>query len=114
MTATGQSHEFPEKTCDIDRLIRHPRLVAAAKAGDKTQQRRNGVYAYPGEHFFLGDIEFVMLDLKRQSLADMTENDARAEGYPGLDEYRTMILKMHPGMEWNESGRVWVHYFELR
>jgi hypothetical protein len=42
---------FPEKTCSIDRLITHPKLVAATIAGVKTQQRRNGVYGWPGETF---------------------------------------------------------------
>lgn len=31
-------HPYPPKTCDIDRLVRHQRLVDAALAGRKTQQ----------------------------------------------------------------------------
>jgi len=45
--------EFPEKTCDITRLVTHPKLVEAVLAGRKTQQRRDGVYAYPNETFEL-------------------------------------------------------------
>ena len=44
---------YPKKTCSIDRLVTHPKLVAAAKAGMKTQQRRDGVYGLPGETFDL-------------------------------------------------------------
>ena len=105
-------NSYPPKTCDIDRLLRHPKLVEAAKAGLKTQQRRDGVYAYPGEAFELDGVGFVVTALERRSLGEMTEADARAEGYPSLEAYRELILKMHPGMSWDESHLVWVHYFE--
>jgi hypothetical protein len=102
---------YPPKTCEIDRLVRHPKLVEAAKAGRKTQQRRDGVYAYPGETFELEGVAFTVTALERQSLGEMTEADAQAEGYPGLEVYRELILKMHPGMIWDESHFVWVHHF---
>jgi len=45
---------YPEKTCSIDRLVTHPKLVAAALSGTKTQQRRaacirgwNGTTSFP-------------------------------------------------------------------
>ena len=104
---------YPQKTCDISRLIRHPKLIAAAKEGRKTQQRRNGVYAYPGEVFHLDGIQFKMTALQCRNLADMTDSDATAEGYPSLEDYRKMILAMHPGMTWNAEALVWVHCFEL-
>ena len=43
--------EYPEKTCEIDRLVTREKLVAAAVQGRKTQQRRDGIYGYPGETF---------------------------------------------------------------
>lgn len=104
--------EYPEKTCTIDALVTHAKLVAAAVAGRKTQQRRNGVYAYPGETFELEGTRFVVKDLRRETLGDMTDESARAEGYPSLEMYRDLILRMHQGMEWNASSKVWVHEFE--
>lgn len=104
--------DYPEKTCHIDRLIRHPKLVEAAIAGRKTQQRRDGVYAYPGETFELDGVAFTVTALERRSLGEMTEADAQAEGYPNLDAYKDLILKMHAGMEWNDSHLVWVHHFQ--
>ena len=103
---------YPEKTCDIDRLVRHPKLVEAAIAGIKTQQRRDGVYAYPGETFFLQDTKFTVTALERDTLGDMTDADAQAEGYPSMAAYKDLILRMHAGMEWDESHKVWVHKFE--
>jgi hypothetical protein len=103
---------YPPKTCEIDRLVRHPKLVEAAKAGLKTQQRRDGIYAYPGESFELEGERFIITAVERRSLGEMSEADARAEGYPNLAAYRDLILKMHQGMTWDESHLVWVHHFE--
>ena len=104
--------DYPEKTCDIDSLVTHAKLVAAACAGRKTQQRRNGVYAYPGEEFELEGTRFVVKDLRRETLDDMGEAEARAEGYPSLELYKDLILRMHPGMDWDGTAKVWVHEFE--
>ncbi len=104
----------PTKTCSIERLITHPKLVTAAKAGLKTQQRRDGVYGWPGEEFELEGVNFVITDLSRQSLGDMTDEHAKAEGYPNLDMYKDIILKMHAGMTWNAESLVWVHSFAIK
>lgn len=104
--------EYPPKTCEIDRLVTHQRLVDAALAGRKTQQRRNGVYGYPGETFMLGSAKFVITGLTRQSLGEMTETDAKAEGFPDLATYQQLIISMHAGMDWNDEHQVWVHSFE--
>ncbi len=103
---------YPEKTCKIDRLIRNPKLVAAALAGIKIQQRRDGLYAYPNETFSLEEVPFIITAVERHRLGDMTEADAQAEGYPSLEAYKQLILKMHANMVWNEDGKVWVHYFK--
>jgi len=62
---------YPAKSCEIDRLVTHPKLVASALAGTKTQQRRDGIYAYPGETFELEGVEFTVTALERESLGDM-------------------------------------------
>ena len=103
--------EWPEKTCTIDRLVTNERMVTAVLNGDKVQQRRNGVYAYPGETFSLEGTEFELTRLERQRLGDMTEEDAKKEGFPDLDAYRKIILHMHHGMEWDEDHKVWMHEF---
>jgi len=105
---------YPEKTCSIDRLVTHPKLVAATKAGIKTQQRRNGIYGLPGETFDLEDMTFVVTDLTRQRLGDMTDAHAQAEGYPSLEMYKDIILKMHAGMTWEAESLVWVHTFSAK
>jgi hypothetical protein len=103
---------YPEKTCDISRLVTHPKLVAAALAGAKTQQRRDGLYAYPDETFELEGINFLVTSVERARLGDMTDADARTEGYPDLESYKQIILRMHTGMTWDEDSLVWVHTFK--
>lgn len=103
--------EYPAKTCEIDRLVRHPKLVAAALNGQKTEQRRDGLYAYPGETFELEGVEFVVTEVVRERIGDMTDANAKAEGYPNLAMYKQLILSMHANMEWDDDGLVWVHRF---
>ncbi len=104
--------QYPEKSCDIDRLVTHPKLVEAALAGKKTEQRRDGVYAYPGETFELEGVTFTLTSLDRETLGDMTDASAQAEGYPSMEAYKALILRMHAGMEWNNDSLVWVHRFK--
>lgn len=104
--------DYPEKTCAIDRLVRHPKLVAAAIAGTKTQQRRDGLYAYPNETFELDNVSFIITTVERQRLGDMTDADAQAEGYPSLALYKQVILQMHANMTWDDEGLAWVHSFK--
>lgn len=105
--------EFPEKTCSIERLVTHEKLVSAALNGSKTQQRRAGVYGYPGERFVLEGTEFEVTGLRQECWADITEEDAQREGYPNLQMYRALIERMHQGMDWDENQQVWVHDFEI-
>ena len=103
--------DYPEKTCSIDRLVNHAMLKRAALAGQKTEQRRNGIYAYPGERFDIDGQPFELVTLDRERLGDMTEEHARAEGFDSLDAYRDLIVRMHKGMDWNPDQLVWVHRF---
>jgi len=104
--------DYPEKTCTIDSLIRHPKLIEAAIDGRKTEQRRDGVYAWPGEKFCLDGVEFVCTELLQQRIGDMGDAGAQAEGFDSLDAYRNLILRMHKAMEWNPDALVWLHRFQ--
>ena len=104
--------EYPEKTCTIERLVTHPKMVEATVGGRKTQQRRNGLYAHPGETFELEGVQFRVTRADHQRLGDMTEGDAVREGYLDMDTYKAIIIRMHPGMGWDEEARVWLHEFE--
>lgn len=102
---------YPEKTCSIERLVTHDKLVSAALSGSKTQQRRAGVYGYPGEKFTLEGTDFEITGLRTERWGDITEEDAQREGYPNLELYRALIERMHQGMDWDQDQPVWVHDF---
>ncbi len=104
--------DYPEKTCEIESLVTHKRLVDAALAGSKTQQRRNGIYGYPGERFDLEGQAFEITRLFQEPLSAMDDAAAQAEGYPSIDMYKDLILRMHKGLEWNPDALVWVHEFK--
>jgi hypothetical protein len=110
----NMKNDYPVRTCSIERLVTQPRLVAAAKAGIKTQQRRDGIYGYPNEEFELEGVKFIITSLERQRLGDMTDKHAQAEGYPDLASYKDIILKMHANMTWNDDGLAWVHSFAIK
>jgi hypothetical protein len=59
----------------------------------------------------LQDAHFVITDLQHQRLGDMTDAHAQAEGYPDLESYQAIILKMHKGLTWNNDDLAWVHTF---
>lgn len=99
------------KTCTVDRLITRPDDVAKAVRGEKTAQRRNGLYADPGERWTMEGQTFEMVAVSRQALGAMSDDDARAEGYASLEAYREAILALHPGMPWLPQAQVWVHEF---
>ena len=104
--------DYPEKTCSVDRLVTQARMVESVVEGQKVQQRRNGVYAYPGETFDLEGVKFEVIRIEHQRLGDMTEDEAIKEGFPDLETYRSIILRMHKGMGWDIDHRVWMHEFQ--
>lgn len=101
----------PVKTCELNRLVTQPKLITLAINGTKTQQRRNGIYAYPGERFKLEGIAFKITGVSRQALGNMTEDDAKAESFTSLSDYQQLILRMHPGMQRQPDTLVWLHQF---
>jgi hypothetical protein len=44
----------------------------------------------------------------------MTDAHAQAEGYPNLEMYKDIILRMHAGMTWEADSLVWVHTFTAK
>jgi N4-acetylcytidine amidohydrolase len=102
---------LPPKSCTIDRLITMESDVKMVLAGEKTATRRNGRYADPGEIMTLEGKQFVIERVYSQSLGELTDEDARREGYPTVEEYKQSILAYHPGMPWLPQMRVWVHEF---
>ncbi len=111
MSKQIDNHELPPKTCSIERLVTVDWDVEKVLAGKKTATRRNGRYADPGEIMELKGKKFVVNKVYRQSLGELTDQDARQEGYDSVEDYKQAILSFHPGMPWLPQMQVWVHEF---
>ena len=111
MSTQNENNTLPPKTCSVDRLVTLEADVKKVLAGEKTATRRNGRYADPGEVMTLDGRDFVVEKVYSQSLGELTDNDARSEGYATVEEYKQSILSYHPGMPWLPQMRVWVHEF---
>jgi hypothetical protein len=109
--STNQNADYPKKSCSIELLVTIPEDVQKVLNGEKTATRRNGVYAHPGEIMQLEGQELEITALYSQTLGEMTDKDAKTEGYSTMEEYKQSILKLHPKMPWLPTMSVWVHEF---
>ncbi|MEK3933770.1 ASCH domain-containing protein [Sporosarcina sp. FSL W7-1349] len=105
------TNNYPEKTCSIERLVTIPEDVEKVINGEKTATRRNGVYAYPGEIMVLNGNEFKIDKLYSQTLGELTDEDAKTEGYSTVEEYKQAMLAIHEKMPWFPTMSVWVHEY---
>ncbi|MEH7388200.1 ASCH domain-containing protein [Bacillus sp. JJ1521] len=105
------NNELPAKTCTIDRLVTMESDVKKVLEGRKTATRRNGRYADVGEIMTLEGRSFKIDRVYEQSLGELTDEDAKREGFNTVDEYKESILSYHPGMPWLPQMKVWVHEF---
>ncbi|MCM3567105.1 ASCH domain-containing protein [Neobacillus mesonae] len=110
MTQNDQN-TMPPKTGPIEKLVTVEEDVKKVLSGEKTATRRNGRYADPGEIMTLEGKQFVVDKVYSQSLGELTDDDARREGFKSLEDYKQSILSIHPGMPWLPQMRVWVHEF---
>ncbi|MDQ0215341.1 hypothetical protein J2S13_001754 [Oikeobacillus pervagus] len=111
MSNEHENNALPPKTCTIERLVTIEDDVKKVIAGEKTATRRNGRYADVGEIMELEGHKFVIDRVYSQSLGELTDENARQEGYKSVEDYKQTILSMHPGMPWLPQMRVWVHEF---
>lgn len=111
MSIENNNQALPPKTASIAWLITKPEDIDKVLNGIKTATRRNGRYADVGEVMSLNDQQFIIDRVYTQKLGDVTENDAKQEGYKNLEEYKKSILSFHPGMRWAPKMEVWVHEF---
>lgn len=111
MTSENSNQALPPKTCTIERLITKPQDIEKVINGQKTATRRNGRYADVGEIMKLNNHQFIVENIYTQKLGEVTEEDAKQEGFENLEAYKQSILSFHPGMKWAPKMEVWVHEF---
>lgn len=104
--------ELPPKTCSIERLITNKDDIKKVIQGKKTATRRNGRYADVGEVMTLEDNAYIVERVYAQKIGELTDLDAKREGYETLEAYKASIIGMHPGMTLKPKMQVWVHEFK--
>jgi N4-acetylcytidine amidohydrolase len=105
------NNELPPKTCSIERLVTREEDVQKVLEGKKTASRRNGRYADIGEIMELKGEKYVVEKVYSQALGELTDEQARQEGYDSVEDYKQYILSLHEGMPWLPQMRVWVHEY---
>jgi len=103
--------EWPEKY-DINKLVSIQESIDKIIKGEKTSERRNDRYADPGDEILLDGHLFVVEDVYRQQLKNVTEENAREEGYKNLEEYKKALTGIHHGVVWDQEQVVWAHYLK--
>src|SRR5699024_5682392 len=107
------NQSLPPKTCTIDKLITIPADIEKVLKGKKTATRRNGRYADIGEEMTFQNKTFRIENVFEQTLGELTDEDAKREGYKDLEHYKNAILSIQPDMPWVPKIKVWVHEFRL-
>jgi hypothetical protein len=99
---------WPEKY-DIHKLISIQEDIDKIIKGEKTSVRRNNRYADPGDTVELAGHTFVVENVYPQKLEDITEENAKQEGYKSLDEYKEGITSIHHAAVWDPDMEIWAH-----
>lgn len=102
---------WPEKY-DINKLISIQEDIDKLIRGEKSSVRRNDRYADPGDQIELSGHTFTVENVYPQKLADVTDKNAKEEGYENLDAYKKGITNIHHEAVWDSDTEVWAH--ELR
>ncbi|HLR02000.1 MAG TPA: ASCH domain-containing protein [Virgibacillus sp.] len=103
-----KQQKWPEKY-DIDKLVTIPEDIEKLKNGQKTSVRRNDRYADVGDTVILNGVTFEVTDVYPQKLGDVTETDAKNEGYVDLKAYKEGITSIHESAVWDPEITVWAH-----
>lgn len=100
--------DWPEKY-DIQKLVSIPEDIEKLKNGNKTSVRRNDRYADKGDTVELDDTTFEVSNVYPQKLGDMTDQDAKDEGYENLKAFKDGIASIHNRSLWDPDKYVWAH-----
>lgn len=103
--------DWPEKY-DINNLVSIQESIDKIIKGEKVSERRNDRYADPGDEIKLDGHLFVVEDVYPQQLKDVTDKNAKEEGYKGLEEYKEALTSIHHGAVWEPDRVVWAHYLK--
>lgn len=94
---------------DIQQLVTIPEDIEKIRTGKKRLIRRNDRYADEGEQLKLSGRTFIVNHVYEQKLRDVTEEQAKQEGYRSLNEYKEGITSIHHSVVWDPEQTIWAH-----
>jgi len=100
------------KNRNIQQLVTLQSDVEKIKNGQKTAVRRNNRYGEIGDILQFDSHTFTLKNAYEQKLGEMTEENAKEEGFENLQQYKDRILSIHQNMKWDPEVKVWVHELE--
>ncbi|MEJ8778656.1 ASCH domain-containing protein [Pseudogracilibacillus sp. ICA-222130] len=103
--------DWPEK-CPIEKLISIEEDMDKLIEGKKVSIRRNDRYADVGDTIILKGHLFEVEDVYPQFLKNMSEKNAREEGFESIESYKTALTSIHDDAVWNPEQLVWAHYLK--
>src|SRR5699024_11345922 len=80
---------------DINKLVSIQKSIDAFISGEKISERRNDRYADVGDEIILDGHLFIVEDVYPQYLKDMTEKQAKHEGFESLAQYKEVLTSIH-------------------
>ena len=87
-------------------------MKRAALDGRKSCTSRTKVYGVVGDSFFLGNVCFELLEVKKATLGFIARFLYNAEGFNSPAEFKAKWVALHPRKRWNPRQVVFVHFFK--
>src|SRR5699024_1969719 len=103
--------DWPKKY-DINKLVSIEEDIHKITHGDKVSVRRNDRYADNGDEIVLNGHLFEVENVYPQYLKNVTDKNAREEGYDSLDSYKEALTSIHETAVWDPEQLVWAHYLK--
>ncbi len=97
---------------ELSSLVTIPKDIEKIKKGEKTAQRRSNRFGDIGDTWEVDGEIFMLENVYQQRLGDVTEENAKEEGFNNLEEYKRAITSIHEGSVWTPNLKVWVHEFK--
>src|SRR5690625_5888082 len=96
------------KNRNIQQLVTLQSDVEKIKNDQKTAVRRNNRYGEIGDILQFDSHTFTLKNAYEQKLGEMTEENAKEEGFENLQQYINRILLIHYNMKWYMEVNVMV------
>lgn len=102
---------WPEKL-DINKLVSIKESIDKLISGEKISERRNDRYADVGDEVLLEGHLFEVVDVYPEQLKNVTNQEAKDEGFESLESYQHTLKNIHHGEVWDPELFVWAHYLK--